>query len=128
MVKLQDLSVTEREALLKEARQQIEQENIEKNAVAMYNIKKKELITNVIEELEKALKVKCTEQKRLKDHITSLANYLYKICRKCKNMSTNVSITNEEEWNNYVLVLNNIKTMTIMSYKGESLNEPEDKV
>ena len=128
MIKLQDLSITEREILLKEARQQIEQENIEKNAVAMYNIKKKELLTNAIEELEKALKVKCTEQKRLKEHVTSLTNYLYKICRKCKNMSTNVFITNEEEWNNYVLVLNNIKTMMIATYKGESLNESEDKI
>ena len=129
MVRLRDLSAIDRETLLREARQQIEQENIEKDAVVMYNLKKKELVTNTLKELERLLGFKYgADQKRLKDHIISLANYLYKVRRNYKNMSAGVSIINEEEWNNYVLVLNNIKTMIIMSYKGESLNEPEDKV
>lgn len=130
MIKLQDLSVTDREALLQQAREQIEQENLEKNATIMYSLKKKDLLANTLKELEDLLGFKYNiEQKKLKDHVVSIANYLYKVKRNTrKNNNKNAVIISESDWRQYVLVLNNIRVMIIASYKGESLNEPEDKV
>ena len=46
MVNFEDLTPEDQERLLKQVREKIDEENIAKNAAAMYAIKKKELVNN----------------------------------------------------------------------------------
>lgn len=57
MMKLNDLSPEDRESLMNEMRDIIEKENLDKDATAMYAIKKKELVNNTMKELYSILKL-----------------------------------------------------------------------
>ena len=90
MITLKDLSYEDRERLLQEARDLVDEENIRKNARTMYALKKKELVNQNLEEMSKTFKLKHgPEITRLKDRFVNITNYLYslnkvnpKICTK----------------------------------------------
>lgn len=100
-VKLSDLSLEDREALLQQAREKIEKENIEKNAVAMYAMKKKELMDNTVNELANTLRLKSGPPvTKCRDRFVHMTNYLYALNRPNVNSAgSNVTkIATAEDW------------------------------
>lgn len=80
MVSLDDLSPEDKERLLQEARELVDQENIERNARAMYVIKKRDLVNDTINEMADIFKLKAgPEVTRLRDRFISITNYLYSL-------------------------------------------------
>ena len=129
MISLKDLSPTDRAALLQEARAQIEQENIEKNAFAMYALKRKDLLTKTLEELNELFCIKKYNHKELlgyKDRVISITNYLYKMVKYKKTKVFNLTISTQEEWEDYVRILTNVKNMIVMSYQNENIISEEN--
>lgn len=100
MVLLDDLSPEDRERLLEEARELVDKENIERNARAMYVIKKRDLVNDTVNEMVNTFKLKAgPDVTRLRDRFISISNYLYSVNTKQKG---NIKITTKEEWELYV--------------------------
>lgn len=100
MVSLDDLSPEDRERLLEEARELVDKENIERNARAMYVIKKRDLVNDTVNEMVNTFKLKAgPDVTRLRDRFISISNYLYSVNTKQKG---NIKITTKEEWELYV--------------------------
>lgn len=100
-VKLFDLSPEDRELLLQQAREEIEKENIAKNAVAMYAMKKKELVDATVQEMAHTLKLKSGPQvTKCRDRFVHMTNYLYVLNKPAvNNVGSNVAkINTAEEW------------------------------
>ena len=127
MVSLAELSPEEREHLLSQARELIEQENIEKNAIAMYTIKKKEYFETLINEIAKELNIKKEKEKtylisKLKTIIYTL--YRYNKYKDKREFNENNTISCEEEWNDFVYIGNTIKEAVIKSINSqEKIND-----
>ena len=122
MVSLAELSPEEREHLLSQARELIEQENIEKNAVAMYTIKKKEYFENLMNEIANELKIKKENEKtylmsKIKTLIYTLYRY-YKYKDK-KEFNENNTISCDKEWESFTRIGDTIKDAVIKSVKGD---------
>ena len=122
MVSLAELSPEEREHLLSQARELIEQENIEKNAVAMYTIKKKEYFENLINDISNELKIKKENEKtylmsKIKTLIYTLYRY-YKYKDK-KEFNENNTISCDKEWESFTRIGDTIKDAVIKSVKGD---------
>ena len=101
MIKLEDLSPEDREKLLAEARQVIDEENIAKNAVAMYAMKKKELVSDTISEMANALRLKNGPQvSKCRDRFVHMTNYLYALNRPAATRHGNSvpKIATPEDW------------------------------
>lgn len=93
MISLNDLSPEDRERILQEAREIVDKENIEKNARAMYAMKKKELVDNTLKEMTQNLKLTSkVDYSRLHDRFVSLTNYLYSLNH------VNQKISTEKDW------------------------------
>lgn len=100
-VTLSDLSPEDREFLMQQAREEIEKENIAKNAVAMYAMKKKELMDNTVAEIAHTLKLKSGPPvTKCKDRFVHMTNYLYALNRPAVNScGSNVTkIATAEDW------------------------------
>lgn len=100
-VKLVDLSPEDREALMQQAREEVEKENIEKNAVAMYAMKKKELMNNTVTEIANTLRLKSGPPvTKCRDRFVHMTNYLYALNRPAVNScGSNVTkIVTAEDW------------------------------
>ena len=100
-VTLSDLSLEDREALLQQAREEIEKENIAKNAVAMYAMKKKELMDNTVAEIAHTLKLKSGPPvTKCRDRFVHMTNYLYTLNRPAVNScgSNMTKIATAEDW------------------------------
>ena len=127
MVSLAELSPEEREHLLSQARELIEQENIEKNAIAMYTIKKKEYFETLINEIAKELNIKMEKEKtylisKLKTIIYTL--YRYNKYKDKREFNENNTISCAEEWNDFVYIGNTIKEAVIKSINSqEKIND-----
>ena len=127
MVSLAELSPEEREHLLSQARELIEQENIEKNAIAMYTIKKKEYFETLINEIAKELNIKKEKEKtylisKLKTIIYTL--YRYNKYKDKREFNENNTISCAEEWNDFVYIGNTIKEAVIKSINShEKIND-----
>ena len=121
MIKLEDLSQEDQEKLLEQARLMIDEENIRKNAVAMYGIKKKDLTEKNVEEISNVFKFNHeNETLTMKRNYTSMVNYLYKIAINKKYHSNPIQpITTEKEWDTYQDVSNKVKDMMISCKKGK---------
>lgn len=101
MINFDDLSHEDKERLLAQAREEIEKENIAKNAVAMYAMKKKELMDNTVSEIVDTLRLKRgPESTKCRDRFVHMSNYLYALNRPATNRNgSNVTrITNAEDW------------------------------
>ena len=121
MVSLAELSPEEREHLLSQARELIEQENIEKNAVAMYTIKKKEYFENFMNEIANELKIKKENEKtylisKIKTLIYTL--YRYNKYKDKREFNENNTISCVKEWESFTRIGNTIKDAVIKSVKG----------
>ena len=93
VVSLDDLSPEDRERLLQEAREIVDKENIEKNARAMYAMKKKELVDNTLKEITQNFRLTSkVDYSRLHDRFVSLTNYLYSL------NNVNQKISTEKDW------------------------------
>lgn len=127
MVSLAELSPEDREHLLSQAREIIEQENIEKNAIAMYTIKKKEYFETLINEIAKELNIKKENEKtylisKLKTIIYTL--YRYNKYKDKREFNENNTISCAEEWNDFVYIGNTIKEAVIKSINSqEKIND-----
>ena len=127
MVSLAELSPEEREHLLSQAREIIEQENIEKNAIAMYTIKKKEYFETLINEIAKELNIKKEKEKtylisKIKTLIYTL--YRYNKYKDKREFNENNTISCAEEWNDFVYIGNTIKEAVIKSINSqEKIND-----
>ena len=127
MVSLSELSREERKHLLSQAREIIEQENIEKNAIAMYTIKKKEYFETLINEIAKELNIKKEKEKtylisKIKALIYTL--YRYNKYKDKKEFNENNTISCAEEWNDFVYIGNTIKEAVIKSINSqEKIND-----
>lgn len=127
MVSLAELSPEDREHLLSQAREIIEQENIEKNAIAMYTIKKKEYFETLINEIAKELNIKKEKEKtylisKLKTIIYTL--YRYNKYKDKREFNENNTISCAEEWNDFVYIGNTIKEAVIKSINSqEKIND-----
>ena len=127
MVSLSDLSPEERKHLLSQAREIIEQENIEKNAIAMYTIKKKEYFETLINEIAKELNIKKEKEKtylisKIKALIYTL--YRYNKYKDKREFNENNTISCAEEWNDFVYIGNTIKEAVIKSINSqEKIND-----
>ena len=122
MVSLAELSPEEREHLLSQARELIEQENIEKNAVAMYTIKKKDYFENFMNEIANELKIKKENEKtylmsKIKTLIYTLYRY-YKYKDK-REFNENNTISCAKEWESFTRIGDTIKDAVIKSVKGD---------
>ena len=127
MVSLSELSPEDREHLLSQAREIIEQENIEKNAIAMYTIKKKEYFETLINEIAKELNIKKEKEKtylisKIKALIYTL--YRYNKYKDKREFNENNTISCAEEWNDFVYIGNTIKEAVIKSINSqEKIND-----
>ena len=93
MISLDDLTPEDRERLLQEARELVDQENIEKNARIMYSLKKKELVENTLQEMANSFKLKNRpDMTRLHDRFVNMINYLYSLNK------VNQKITTAHDW------------------------------
>ena len=123
MVSLDDLSPEDRETLLNQAREVIEQENIEKNAIAIYAIKKKEYFESIIKDVTDALYIKDHKEKTyIGEKMKSLIYILYRYEKYGVryNDNKNNTISCEEEWNAFVYICNTIKDAVIKSIRGDN--------
>ena len=127
MVSLSELNPEDREHLLSQAREIIEQENIEKNAIAMYTIKKKEYFETLINEIAKELNIKKEKEKtylmsKIKTLIYTL--YRYNKYKDKREFNENNTISCAEEWNDFVYIGNTIKEAVIKSINSqEKIND-----
>lgn len=122
MISLNDLSPEDRESLLNQAREVIEQENIEKNAIAMYTIKKKEYLESIINEVDTELNIKEWKDKtyigeKMKSLIYSLFRY-DKYGNHYSGQKTN-TISCAEEWESFTRIGDTVKAAVIKSVKGD---------
>ena len=121
MVSLDDLSPEDRESLLNQAREVVEQENIEKNAIAMYAIKKKEYLESIINEVNTELNVKEWNKTYVSEKMKSL---IYSLFRYSKYSNRYISQKNNiiscaEEWESFTRIGNTIKDAVIKSIKSD---------
>lgn len=101
MINFEDLSPEDKARILEQARQQIDEENIRKNAIAMYAMKKKELTDNIITEMANTLRLKPGPAvSKCRDRFVHMSNYLYALNRPATNRGgSNVArITTAEDW------------------------------
>ena len=121
MVSLDDLTPEDRESLLNQAREVVEQENIEKNAIAMYAIKKKEYLESIINEVNTELNVKEWNKTYVSEKMKSLIYSLFrysKYSNRYTNQKNNI-ISCAEEWESFTRIGNTIKDAVIQSIKGD---------
>ena len=122
MVSLSELSPEDREHLLSQAREIIEQENIKKNAIAMYTIKKKEYFETLINEIAKELNIKKEKEKTyLISKIKTLVYTLYRYdkYKGKREFNENNTISCAKEWESFTRIGNTIKDAVIKSVKGD---------
>lgn len=101
VVNFSDLTPEDQERILAQAREEIEKENIAKNAVAMYAMKKKELTDNTVSKIARTLNLKSGPPvTKCRDRFVHMVNYLYVLNRPAvNNGGSNVAkITTAEDW------------------------------
>ena len=114
VVSLDDLSPEDRERLLQEARDLIDEENIRKNARTMYALKKKELVNQNLEEISKIFKLKHeSEITKLKDRFVSITNYLYSLNK------VNLKISTKNDWETFEAICKKVHECMVHCVKGK---------
>lgn len=114
MVTLEDLSPEDRERLLQEARDLVDEENIRKNARTMYALKKKELVNQNLEEMSKTFKLKHgPEITRLKDRFVNITNYLYSLNK------VNPKICTKNDWETFKAICEKVHECMVHCVKGK---------
>lgn len=126
VVNLSDLAPEDVEILLKQAREQIEHEQLEKDAIAVYAMKKKDFMTKVlnsaVEGISKGRKITEKDSDAISNKLKALiyAVYKYDAYDKVSSMNTaSVIIKDEKQWNRFVYVANTIKDAVIKASEKE---------
>lgn len=132
MINFEDLSVEDQERLLLQAREKIEQENLQRNAADTYKIKKKDLMSNTLEDIYKVMDIhldsdtvrstRQTEQYRnaIKTRYVSMVHYLFKANVSGKqHVTDNLVITTAFEWDRFVKINGIIKDAVIAAYTAQ---------
>ena len=111
MVNFNDLSPEDQERILKQAREILDEENIKKDAITAYKIKRKDFVNKCLDEIYSHYNVRYeTEKTAIKTRFSSIANYLFKANtigigkQQYSSSIPNVIITNAEEWNKFVKI------------------------
>lgn len=121
MVKFEDLSPEDQERLLQQARLIIDEENIQKDAINTYKMKRKELTEQHLEELYKAFNIRLDcDKSGIRQRFTSMVNYLFRVKVTGKQYTsnpTNYIISTQKEWEEFVEISTTIKNTMINCYK-----------
>lgn len=121
MVSFKDLTPEEQQSILAEAREMIEQENIQKNARAVFAQKKKELTEQHMEEIYKTFRIIAnTHKTSIRQKYTGIVNMLYRInCLGIRGIDTTGlnQITTQNEWKEYEEIANAAKEFFISCRK-----------
>ena len=129
MVVFKDLNPEDQKTLLQQAREMIEQENIEANAIAAYKMKKKRLTEDFLTEIyriydiEEDNYVNSKNRNGLRQRFVSMTNYLYKvnslIKRKTGNSHGNANciITTAKEWELYSSIAHEVMDLIVRCHK-----------
>ena len=113
MVSLDDLTPEDKERLLQEARELVDQENIEKNARIMYALKKKELVENTLQEMANNFKLQHRpDMTRLHDRFVGITNYLYSLNK------VNQKITTVHDWEVFENICKKVQECMVYCVKG----------
>lgn len=119
VIHLEDLSPEDLAKLMDEARRKVEEENIAKDAAAIYGIKKKELVEQTVQEIGKAIGLKHgPEITKLRANFVTMSNYMLMLCINRKGNS-NTKIHTDKEWTIFKNICKSIKESTI---KGVNQN------
>ena len=114
-ISLNDLSEEDKAILLEQARLIVEKENIERNAVESYKIKRKILSDNNLQEIYDVFSA--TSQKDKEDierRYKTVVNFLFKVNVSDKrSASSHPTITHTDEWNQYVTISDAVKELFI---------------
>ena len=124
MINFEDLSPEDKARILAQAREEIEKENIAKNATAMYAMKKKELTDNTVQEIIDTLRIKKgPEATKCRDRFVHMANYLYALNRPATNRNgSNVAkITTAEDWVLFQNICKNVHECMVHSVKYHNI-------
>lgn len=121
MVNFEDLSPEDQERLLKQARQMVDEEQIKKDAVNAYKVKRKDFIEQCLNEIYTVYHVRYdTDKNAIKQRFISMTNYLFKLKVNGKQYNaTNYIITKASEWEMFVKINTAVKDMMISCYKME---------
>lgn len=119
MVKFEDLSPEDQERLLEQARQMVDEEQIKKDAVNAYKVKRKDFVEQCLNEIYTAYHMRYDSEKNaVKQRFISMTNYIFKLKVNGKQYnSTNYTITNASEWDMFVKINTAVKDMMISCYK-----------
>lgn len=118
MINFDDLSPEDKERVLAQARQMVDDENIKRNAATVYSMKKKDLLEENVKEICNVYKYKYNpEQKQVRQHYVSMTNFLYKIYTRTKCTIPIPGIIDNEGWVAYQQIANEVKNMMISAYK-----------
>lgn len=117
MVSFKDLTPEEQQSILAEAREMVEQENIQKNARVVFAQKKKELTEKNLEEIYKAFRILATTHKKaIQQKYTAISNMLFRM-NQLGNRGIDatgiIQITSQNEWNQYEQIANATKDFFI---------------
>ena len=116
MVNFEDLSETDKEQLLQQARLIVEQEYINKNATAIYKLKRKELINKNIDEIHKELHIQPFLKDGLRQRYVSIVNYLSKFAICGEYISEDLKIVDSDAWEIFKQVNAIVKDTFISCY------------
>ena len=113
MISLNDLTPEDKERLLQEARELVDQENIEKNARIMYALKKKELVENTLQEMANNFKIQHKpDMTRLHDRFVGITNYLYSLNK------VNQKIITAHDWEVFENICKKVHECMVHCVKG----------
>lgn len=131
MVNFSDLTPEDQENLLKQARQLVDEENIAKNAIAAFKMKKKEYTEDCLDEIYQAFNIvpgngnkyngrymQQQHKNAVRTRYISMVNFLFKANVLGKDHATdNHVIINSFEWDRYIAVCDIVKEAMIKSYE-----------
>lgn len=121
MVSFKDLTPEEQQSILAEAREMVEQENIQKNARAVFAQKKKELTEKNLDEIYKEFHILATSHKKaMQQKYVGITNMLYRMNRMGLRGidATGINqITTQSEWFDYEQIANATKDYIISCHK-----------
>lgn len=116
MIKLEDLSPEDKAQLLQQARLIVEQENINKDAITVYRLKRKDLIEKHINEIHEELHMNSFNKQGLRQRYISIVNYLFKFAVDGEYNSKDHVIANTDEWYLFEKVNTIVKDTFITCY------------
>ena len=115
MVNFKDLSPEDQERILEQAKQMLDEENIKKDAITAYKIKRKDFVNQCLNEIYTHYNIRYeTDKIAIKSRFSSTANYLFKlniIGKQSSNCPPNIIVTTAEQWDKFVKINTAVKEL-----------------